>query len=87
MGKIIDLTGNIFGRLKVIEYKGNMKWLCECSCSKHTLVIVNGRRLRDGITKSCGCLRKEILSHQNKIIHRKDWIPQEIDEDTYGIPW
>ena len=86
MGKFLDLTGSTFGRLKVIEYKKDMKWLCECSCPEHTLVIINGRCLRDGLTKSCGCLRKEMLSYQSKIIHRKHWVPQEIDENTYGIP-
>lgn len=86
MGKFIDLKGEVFERLKVLEYIGNMRWICECSCSKHTLVNVNGRCLRDGKTKSCGCLRKELLSHQSKILFRKHWDPQEIDENTYGIP-
>ena len=86
MGKFIDLKGEVFGRLKVLEYLGNRRWLCECSCSKHTLINVNGRCLRDSKTKSCGCLHKEMLSQQSKVLFRKHWEPQEIDENTYGIP-
>lgn len=64
MGKIVDLTGQTFGRLKVIKYAGRAKnrkalWECECSCSNHTHVIVQGANLRNGNTKSCGCLGKE----------------------------
>jgi hypothetical protein len=86
MGKFIDLTGHVFGRLKVIEYKGKMRWLCECSCSNHTPTIINGRSLRDDITKSCGCLFKEMLAQRSKILFRKNWNPQGIDENTYSIP-
>jgi hypothetical protein len=61
-----------------------MKWLCRCSCFNE--VVITGRCLREGSTKSCGCLRKEMLSAQSKVLHRKKWHPQEIDENTYGIP-
>lgn len=59
MGRIIDLTGRKFGRLKVVkltEFKGSdgsYKWLCHCDCGNET--IVNGCSLRSGTTKSCGC--------------------------------
>lgn len=72
IGKFIDLTGERFGRLTVIEYKGTKKrkkgnksdslWLCQCDCG--TKKIIYGRALKDGGTKSCGCLRKEILLHK-----------------------
>ncbi|MBW7887442.1 MAG: AP2 domain-containing protein [Bacteroidetes bacterium] len=58
-----DLTGMQFGRLKVIKYhstKGrNAHWLCKCFCGIEK--IVNGVKLRNGHTKSCGCLQKEIV--------------------------
>lgn len=63
-----DLTGQRFGRLLVLEYTGrkitNEKknsgysmWLCRCDCGAPT--IVSSHSLRDGTTKSCGCLAKE----------------------------
>jgi len=86
MGKFIDLTNQVFGRLRVIEYVGNCIWLCECSCKEHTRFTVKGRFLRDSRTKSCGCLKKELLSKQSKSLHRKQWEPFEVDANTYGIP-
>lgn len=63
MGKLIDLTGKRFGRLTVIERdyetqrKKNNKyvyWKCKCNCGNDT--SVNSESLRQGKTKSCGCL-------------------------------
>lgn len=62
----MDLTGQIFTRLKVIKEvekpahlktNGGRYWLCKCDCS--TEAIVYQGRLRDGTSKSCGCLAKE----------------------------
>lgn len=65
--KTIDLTGKIFGRLKVLEFAGLDKdsratWKCECGCVDKNIVIVGGKSLRRGLTQSCGCLNKEITS-------------------------
>jgi hypothetical protein len=53
----IDMTGQCFGRLKVIERNGSKRrasaWLCKCDCGNET--TVSGRALRRGETKSCGC--------------------------------
>ena len=62
MGKFIDLSGQVFGRLKVLEAfnkstVGQWKWRCSCECGNST--IVSGVSLRNGHTKSCGCIRKE----------------------------
>ena len=59
-----DLTGKIFGRLKVISRKGVSKdfqamWECICSCGKIT--VVRSASLRRGTTMSCGCYNKEIV--------------------------
>ena len=57
----IDLKGQRFSRLRVIEWVGNNKsdrraaWLCLCDCGNECVVI--GRKLRVGKAKSCGCLR------------------------------
>jgi hypothetical protein len=62
-----DLTGQTFGRLRVIEYAGVSKpghstiWLCECSCSgKRSNFLAT--RLKSGRTVSCGCFRAELSS-------------------------
>ena len=35
------------------------QWLCECSCQEHNRIVTRGDNLRNGVTKSCGCYRKE----------------------------
>lgn len=49
-----DLTGQIVGRLTVLERIGKKRWLCQCSCGK--LVKVFGNNLTTKHTQSCGCL-------------------------------
>lgn len=65
MGKKIDLTGQRFGRLTVIEEAGRTKssricWLCRCDCG--SLCAVSGNNLRGGDTRSCGCLRSGVAT-------------------------
>jgi len=68
MSRLIDLTGQKFGRLVVIERAensagGRVRWLCKCDCGKQILVC--GKELRNGDTKSCGCLKQEVLIDRN----------------------
>ncbi len=77
MGKFIDLTGQQFNRLKVIERTKNNKsnqiqWLCECNCKDKTKVIVTGNNLKSGNTQSCGCLNKELVSERSKKFNTYD---------------
>lgn len=65
----IDLTGQRFGRLTVINptdiRKGNsVKWLCKCDCGKKC--IVASIDLRNGSTRSCGCIASEVSSRTIK---------------------
>lgn len=64
MGAFVDLTGQRFGRLTVIERSNNkgrrVAWLCYCDCGNK--VIALSERLIAGRNKSCGCLHKELLS-------------------------
>lgn len=64
MGKLIDLTGQRFGQLSVLERAPNIgketAWLCRCDCGR--CAIVAGKELRRGRSKSCGCLRGEMVS-------------------------
>ena len=60
--KALNLTGQEFGRLKVIARNGTNQhgkttWLCRCSCGNNAIVI--GSCLTSGHTSSCGCLQKE----------------------------
>lgn len=62
MAKVLDLKNQKFGKLTVIGRESNNRygqsmWLCQCECGNS--VIVNGRDLRNGHTKSCGCLHNK----------------------------
>lgn len=67
MSKKLNLLGQRFGRLTVIEkapsknYSGQLKtrWVCKCDCGN--IVTVTTQELRKGDTKSCGCLAIEEL--------------------------
>ena len=43
LGRVIDLTGQRFGKLTVIEKSGtkngSVLWKCECDCGNYTEVI------------------------------------------------
>lgn len=61
MGKRIDLTGQRFGMLRVLEPAHNHKkhgwyWKCLCDCGKTTVVV--NCDIRNGHTKTCGCSHK-----------------------------
>ena len=61
IGKFVDLTGQKFGRLTVIEIserkKKHLYWLCKCECGN--VKSVAGSGLKSGKIKSCGCLNEE----------------------------
>ena len=62
MAKIIDLTGQKFGRLTVEyragkDHRGESIWHCICECGNTKDVLSSN--LRKGATQSCGCLQKE----------------------------
>lgn len=70
MGKLIDLTGQRFGRLLVLKRhgandgNGKPMWLCKCNCGAE--IAVSGWSLKSGNTKSCGCLK---LEHPSRLSH------------------
>lgn len=58
--KLIDLTGQRFGRLVVIDRAdrvGKTYWRCVCDCGGTS--ESEGYELRQGHSRSCGCLRGE----------------------------
>lgn len=64
--KLIDRTGERYGRLVVLERaddyvspqgKHIVRWLCRCDCGKEAVISAND--LRNGHAQSCGCLQAE----------------------------
>lgn len=80
MGKKIDLTGQKFNKLTVVRegeprrtynkkygrYFIRIRWWCECDCGNPELVLVDSSSLKNGNTKSCGCLHTETSSKNGK---------------------
>lgn len=62
--KIVDITGQKFGRLTVVNFisifNSKTKWACKCDCGKST--VADGSHLKQGATRSCGCLQDEQLA-------------------------
>lgn len=69
--KKLDLTGQRFGKLTVLEPAANVStktaWLCRCDCGKEA--VVTTQRLRDGHRTSCGC-DKELFGEPPSAIGR-----------------
>ena len=87
MPKFIDITGKTFGKWFVIEkmnYKdnrGQILWLCECSCENKTRRVVKGGALTSGKSTNCGCERIKKLIENSKL--RKKYNKYEIiDNET-----
>lgn len=69
MGKLVDLTGQVFNRLTVLRKSADVtpvgaKWDCLCACGN--LTTVNSLKLRKGRTKSCGCHRAVVGTNLNR---------------------
>jgi len=65
MQNIKNEINNTYGRLTVLSIdetkrgKSHIFWVCKCTCG--SITSVNGSRLRNKSTSSCGCLRIEKL--------------------------
>lgn len=60
--KLLQISGLRFSRLLVLfrdetNTEKRVKWTCQCDCGN--IVNVDGSKLRNGETKSCGCFQKE----------------------------
>lgn len=79
--KLIDLTGQKFGKLIVLERAENKGeqpvWKCQCECGTITYVMGGNLRKENG-TQSCGCLlsKGELkiakLLTENNIVYKKE---------------
>lgn len=81
MPPLKDLSGQTFGRLTVLERGPSLitpsgqqktRYWCECSCEKHTKILVMATHLKDGHVQSCGCLNSELSS--KRLLERKEGI-------------
>ena len=67
--KMVNMTGKRYGRLVAIEFSHKTErreyfWLFKCDCGNQKKI--NGSSVRKGVTKSCGCLSKEIAAKRKK---------------------
>jgi hypothetical protein len=72
-----DLTGQPFGRLKVIGFAGyahsNAYWTCQCDCGIIKTIVASN--LVGEKTRSCGCLRRE-ATKSRRTTHGKRHTPE-----------
>lgn len=64
-----DISGQRFGRLTAIEFMGtDMRrcalWKCRCDCGNE--IIAQRNNLKTGTSRSCGCLRRDLITERNK---------------------
>ena len=66
--KLIAPIGQRYGRWTVLEDLGGCpsKWLCRCDCGKR--VAVRADHLRNGRSRSCGCLTAELSKERGSHI-------------------
>lgn len=68
MSNLKNEIGNRYGYLTVIargknDKDGCAQWICKCDCGNE--IIVRGKSLRSGNTKSCGCYQKLRATESN----------------------
>ena len=62
--KLIDVTGNRYGRLTVLGFshmgaRRRSYWLCKCDCGNEIILRKDNFAYDYSHTKSCGCLKTE----------------------------
>lgn len=70
MSRLIDLSGQQFGRLTVIRRHAGalprygVHWDCVCACGSET--VTHGTELKKGKARSCGCLQRELQGNKQR---------------------
>ena len=99
MGNFIDMTGWIMSehgvpdsRIQVLykignDKRGEIKWACKCLCGNGRIWSVLGSNIRNGHTKSCGCLAIEqaIKNGENHKEYNKFILNLNDEYGNYGI--
>ena len=67
MSQLVDKAGQRIGRLVILSRASKqgekLRWLCLCDCGNR--VVRANTNLRNDNTRSCGCLRSEMVSAKN----------------------
>lgn len=66
--KLVDITGQKFGRLTVTRrmQSVNKRTMWECVCDCGNTIVAESYNLKNGHTSSCGCVQRERTSEANK---------------------
>ncbi len=68
-GEYIDISGNVYGRLKVLKFhsfrNGDSMFECKCDCGK--IKVIRGYSIKCGSTASCGCLSVDVATLKSTI--------------------
>ena len=85
MGKMLDISGQVFGRLTAIKPIGiasktrrGYLWECQCICGKPKIAYISA--LRSGEVKSCGCFQDE----NRKLYSNKIYSPDSAARQLYN---
>jgi hypothetical protein len=81
----IDETGKKFWKLTVIKQAGKVpsgraRWVCKCECGNVT--EVEGKNLRSGMTRSCGCMKLSWNKKWSRTTGRQN-VLDYYDEDIF----
>lgn len=69
--QVKNIAGERFGRLEVVRFVDTVaqargraaRWFCRCDCGGEATVL--GYLLRNGNTRSCGCINREMTTARN----------------------
>jgi len=75
----IDIVGQTYGKLTVLKYNSGSRtkkatWACKCDCGGMAHVI--GANLKNGTTKSCGCISIDRMAKLNKTHGLSSKVPE-----------
>ena len=66
--RLIDITGQRFGRLTVLRQveskNGATRWLCKCDCGNEKIIYKSSLKSRE--TVSCGCWQRDKMVKHNQ---------------------
>lgn len=80
MGRLIDITGQRYGKLTVLslyskDSKGNTKWLCKCDCGNELVCIgYDIKRGRQIACKECTLHKKELIGQKRNHLTVIDYL-------------
>lgn len=64
----VDMTGqqvgDIFVEYRMPNRKNVAQWMCLCKCGRH--FVTDGKSIRSGNTKSCGCRNSKVTAERNR---------------------